>query len=1222
MIDKALRNYLRPLIRRRLRVALAVRLAVCWMTLAGLGLILLGLSWSLGWSPSVLFWGLIVSGLILTVWQVNRNSKQAPDFQVLAKRIEQEHPEAKALIQAAVEQTPQALGEPLNYLQKQVIREALMHASLHDWTQTVSKRTLWLSECVRYGALAILVLVLMQSVPRFSWLPTPTVNEPVAQTTSLAVSPGDTSVEQGGPVVIVARFEGPVPDEATLVTMQEGQPTVRVALSKTLNDPVFGGTIPSVTDNTVYYVSYGDQKSKDYRITVFEHPALEQSDAKVQYPGYTHLPDKEIKDTQRLTVVEGSKVTLTLALNKPVAAARLTPKEGEEPVLVVDEQFPNVYTTEITAQSSQQFVLNLTDADGRSNKIPPRFTLDVFKNAPVALIPKFPNRDVQVSPLEELSLEAEVTDDYGVLQYGLVYGMAGVEPRSLTLGESLEAGDKKIVTHVLSLEDVNAQPDQLLSYYYWADDLGPDGIARRTTSDIYFAEVRPFEEIFRESESFMDEQAQQEQQQNEQDPNGEEEPRLQGEQLAQLQKQIMTATWNVKQRTDLGADASAVTEDLTLVRDSQSDALTSARSALEESEDPESAQSLTTATESMDTALTHLTQAAEDGSGGPLPDALVSEQIAYQALLELREREHQITQSRNNTNRAAQNSQQFEQQLRQLELRQEEDRYENERMAQNETQNQQREDLQVLNRLRDLARRQEEMANRLREAEAALQQAEDEQAREQAHRELKRLQDEQMQALNDMDELQQRMDQEQNRQRMADAREQLDQTRSRMQQSAEQMQQGQVSNAANSTTRAQRELEQMRDEFQRNTSSQFENQMRDLRQQARDLDQQQEDIAEQMQEQAASRQARRSLTDSNAVESISDELAQQQDRAEALIESMKEISDASEESEPLLSRRLYETLRRTGTDNVEQALEVTEELVRRNFITEAQRIEQRASEGIRTLRDGVEEAAQGVLGDPTEALQQAREQLDTLIDDLEGELTQNISDANRLPWPGDGNELAMMGPALPGEPNALPMPGQNEQTQQAQGRPDRMSGSEQTDQNQQAQAGLPGEAGDPNQPPGQGQRSGQMAQAQDRDNPGQPTENRMPGQQPGQRFGGGGMNRFEGPFTGQDYTNWSDRLRDVEEMLDDPQWRNEAAEVRDRARTIRSEYVRHGTEPQWNLVRQSVMQPLVDLRKEVKDELARLQKDKALVPIDRDPVPGIYAERVKRYFETLGEDRE
>jgi len=763
MIDKALRDYLRPLIRRRLRLSLAWRLSVCWLALAGVGLIGLGLSWSLAWPAPVLFWTLVVLGVCLTGWQVHRASKEMPDFQVMAKSIEEKHPDAQALIQAAVEQSPRALGEPLNYLQKQVIRDALTHASYHDWMKSVPSRTLLLSELARMGALAILGCVLFQALPRFSWLPSRAQVATPVQETVLTVSPGDTVLEQGSPVVIVARFEGPVPDEATLVYASQGEPTQRVSLSKTLNDPVFGGMIASVVSDSVYRIEYANHRSRDYRIDVFRHPTLEQADAVIDYPEYTQLPDKELKDTQRFSAVEGSLVTLTLTLNKAVAQAALTPKQGAEPNLTADAMYPNVYTAHITATESQQFVLNLTDADGRANKIPPRFTLDVHQNMPVALTPKFPSRDVQVSPLEELTLEAEVSDDYGVLGYGLVYGMAGSEPKTVTLGEMIVAGEKEMSNHVLPLEDVNAQPDQLLSYYYWADDLGPDGIARRTTSDIYFAEVRPFEEIFRESESFMDEQAQQQQMQEEQDPNGEQEPRLQGDQLARLQKQIMTATWNIKQRTDLGAKADAVTEDLTLVRDSQSDALDSGKGALEEAQDPEAARSLATATDAMGTALEHLAEAVESGSGGPLPDAMTAEQLAYQALLELREREHQITQSRNNnSNQSAQNSQQFERQLQQLELRQQEDRYENQRLAQTENQTRQREDLQVLNRLRDLARRQEDMADRLREAEAALQQAQDEQAREEAQRQLKRLRDEQMQALDDMDELQQRMDQEQN----------------------------------------------------------------------------------------------------------------------------------------------------------------------------------------------------------------------------------------------------------------------------------------------------------------------------------------------------------------------------------------------------------------------------------------------------------------------------
>jgi hypothetical protein len=112
-----------------------------------------------------------------------------------------------------------------------------------------------------------------------------------------------------------------------------------------------------------------------------------------------------------------------------------------------------------------------------------------------------------------------------------------------------------------------------------------------------------------------------------------------------------------------------------------------------------------------------------------------------------------------------------------------------------------------------------------------------------------------------------------------------------------------------------------------------------------------------------------------------------------------------------------------------------------------------------------------------------------------------------------------------------------------------------------------------------------------------------------------------GPFTGRDFTQWSDRLRDVEEMLNESELRNEAARVRDRARAIRAEFKRHGNVPQWDLVQQTITNPLTELRDRISEALSSLQSDEAMVPIDRDPVPRRFAELVRRYYESLGGEK-
>ena len=77
--------------------------------------------------------------------------------------------------------------------------------------------------------------------------------------------------------------------------------------------------------------------------------------------------------------------------------------------------------------------------------------------------------------------------------------------------------------------------------------------------------------------------------------------------------------------------------------------------------------------------------------------------------------------------------------------------------------------------------------------------------------------------------------------------------------------------------------------------------------------------------------------------------------------------------------------------------------------------------------------------------------------------------------------------------------------------------------------------------------------------------------------------------------------------------------MRDRARDMRAEFTRHGKEPQWDLVQTQIIDPLTELRQRVSEKLAQLQSEDTLAPIDRDPVPDRFSERVRTYFENLGQ---
>ena len=318
---------------------------------------------------------------------------------------------------------------------------------------------------------------------------------------------------------------------------------------------------------------------------------------------------------------------------------------------------------------------------------------------------------------------------------------------------------------MLDFEALKSEPDQLVSYFFWAEDIGPDGQPRRTESDMYFAEVRPFDQIFRQGEQPSQNQQQQQQQQQGQGGN-----QQQATELADLQKEIMNATWKLIRR-ETGKELTAeFPADGQLLVESQQSAIEQLSELAERLEDPESIEHMEQARSRMEEALKHLTTATDNRDVKSLRPALSAEQGASQALLKLRAREFQVV--RGNQQQQGQGAGRggsaSQRQLDQLELSADENRYETQSRATNPEQTQaQRESREVLNRLRDLARRQDDLNERLRELQSALQQARTEQEREELQRELKRLRDQQQEILRDTDELISRVDRAANQQQAA-----------------------------------------------------------------------------------------------------------------------------------------------------------------------------------------------------------------------------------------------------------------------------------------------------------------------------------------------------------------------------------------------------------------------------------------------------------------------
>jgi hypothetical protein len=1180
---------------RRYRMLLGgFSFATIWLALAAIGAAFLHVEASWILVLAVIAVGgtaLVISSVVW--WLVARTTRNE---KWIAQRIEARHPELSNVLVTAIEQQPNLPDDRYGFLQEQVLLNALDSEEKWQWHNDIPRRRVLAAQITSLASLGLLVFVITGLVTRAAQGRRDHRMVPAAGTATREgvvapeVTPGDTELERGTSLVVTAQFPGEVPDQATLVTSETNGSSQQVAMSLSLSDPVFGSRIPEVDADFHYWIEYSDRRTESYNVVVYEYPRLVRADAELSFPAYTSMPEKRVEDTRRITVVEGTKITVFCRLNKPVSTAAFVNDQGEEVALTVDEEDPRMYFVTRVAKDSEEWRLLLSDEQGRSNKDPARITFNVTRNQRPDMNITSPGRDVRVSPLEELETKATVWDDFGLEAYGISYSLANNSPQEVRLGEATAGNERRNLEYLLSFESLGAEPNQLLAYHFWAEDTGPDGEVRRTLSDMYFAEVRHFEEIYRQGEQPPANESSQQQQQNG-GQNGQE-----AEQLVELQKQIINATWKVSRRETGESPSAAFFSDVTEIETAQSAAIEKLDELVEKLDDGESLQHADDVRQHMVTARDLLGSARETNSSDSLSSALDSERAAYQSLLQLRSREHEVVRSQSSQSQSQSQSgsatgpqSRAQQQLEQLELDSAENRYETERQASQQRDRGQQDTVEVLNRLRELSRRQNDLNERLKDLQSALEEARSEQEREDIREQLKRLREQQQEMLRDTDELTQQMQQPENAEQMNQTRQRLEQTRDRIRQVTEALREGQVSRAVASGTRAQRELEEMQDELRSAASNRFSEDVARLREQTQSLERREQELAEKLAETAQSRRDSNQLRPSDDSNQLRNQFEQQRQDLEQLLEQIRETVRETEEAEPLVARRLYDSVREAQQQHVGDALDTTQFLVDRGLFHEAEQVESQAARGLQRLREGVEDAAAGLLGSEKEAWEKAHEMLEDLTRQLNEELRRETGQTS----PRSREETA-----ADGEPTMDAASDQDPADQLSPLRPSQTPANE------------------PQQSDALADRSADTATARSNSPAGQSrgTENPREGRRP---LGIEDLFGPSGPMTGE-FLPWYDQLRDVEEMLGDPAIRSEATRIGEAAREIRRQSRGAGEGPNWDLVRVTVAEPLNELRDRVAEELLRLSTEPSLVPIDRDPVPARFSEEVRRYYESLG----
>ena len=369
---------------------------------------------------------------------------------------------------------------------------------------------------------------------------------------ALEVVPGHARLKAGSPLAIQARLVGnraPVIAQiqiADAATVREPQGRPEQGPSATSSGQVewrstdmapepqiegFRHRLDAVTSSFKYRVIAGTITSPTYDVTVLHPPRVSRIDVSYTYPTGLKLAPRTEADAGDIYAPAGTSIRVHVFTDRPAATGTMALSKGNAITLTPSTPTELIGTFDLVSDNSYRVAL--ADGEGISNPGDTEYFIRLLEDRPPEVRILKPAADRTVTRLEEVDVEVQAEDDYGVDRLELVYSVRGSSEKVVPLGIPKQSTAVN-GHHVLFLEDLDVQPGDFVSYYARARDLTTHGArANEARSDIFFLEVKPYEQEFALAQS-----------QGGMPGTG----RTSLDELVTAQKEVVVATWKLDRR--------------------------------------------------------------------------------------------------------------------------------------------------------------------------------------------------------------------------------------------------------------------------------------------------------------------------------------------------------------------------------------------------------------------------------------------------------------------------------------------------------------------------------------------------------------------------------------------------------------------------------------------------------------------------------------------------
>lgn len=424
----------------------------------------------------------------------------------------------------------------------------------------------------------------------------------------IVVSPGDTVVRRGSDVMVDAEAAGFQPGSMDVHAAFGTGAWERAPMSQ-LSDEGYGFVFVGVTEDIEYYVSARGLTSSRHRIRVADLARVTDVSVTYRFPAWTGLDDSRLARGD-VRALPGTRVEVTATTDRPLGGAVLVVNGDTREMSAEGEALRASF--EVTRPGSWHVAVR---HQGELARISDTWLIEVAEDAAPEVAFTFPGHDRKATAIEEVAVEFEARDDYGIQSLALNYAVNGGAWKEVKL-------DGDAAGHVLRLEELRApdgggeralRPGDVISLYGEAQDH-----SQSSRTALYFVDVRPFDMRYRESQQM----------------GGQGPSEGGGFDIAERQRDILSATWNLvnkRETTDrrtLKDEADVLAMLQRTLRDQVETLVTRSRARGLGGEDE-----LAAFLKELSAALEHMEPAASSLEALELMEAVPAEQQALQHLV-------------------------------------------------------------------------------------------------------------------------------------------------------------------------------------------------------------------------------------------------------------------------------------------------------------------------------------------------------------------------------------------------------------------------------------------------------------------------------------------------------------------------------------------------------------------------------------------------------------